>query len=387
MLTQRPPNTSPHPPTKLSLQARLLLSHLVVMIVGISVLVGVGRISTPQLFVWQLQKLEGQGIRVGYLRYQLVQVFEKAWSRGALWSVLLGGGAAGGLSYWLAQRITEPLTDIQQATQQFAAGKLESRLPESDILELDQLADSFNTMAIRLENVEQRRRQLVGDLTHELRTPLTVLNGYLEGMRDGTIAPSEEVFGRLTQETQRLGRLVEDFQTLSKAEAGYLPIQTEAIAVKPLLQSLRDRFADQILEEGPSLEVDCPGSLPPVKADRARLEQILINLLGNAIRYTPQGHIRLRAWTTGDHLWMAVTDTGQGIAADELPRVFERFWRSDRARTRDNPSGVAGSGIGLAIARRLIELQGGQIEVSSVLAEGSEFRFWLPIASPKTGSL
>lgn len=372
-------NHKSDPPPKLGLQTRLLLSHLVVMIVGLSILVGVGRISTPQLFVWQLRQLEGRGIRVGY-RYELEQVFEKAWSRGALWSVLLGGGAAGGLSYWLAKRITEPLTEIQAATQRFAAGELEPRLPESEILELNELATSFNAMALRLENVEQRRRELVGDLTHELRTPLTVLNGYLEGMADGAIAPSSEVFGRLTQETKRLGRLVEDFQTLSKAEAGYLPIQTTAVAVEPLLRGLRDRFADQLLENGPELKLDCPTNLPPLQADPARVEQVLVNLIGNAIRHTSQGSITLRAWTEAGRIWIAVVDTGQGIAEAELAKVFERFWRSDKARTRDG-EGVAGSGIGLAIAYRLVELQGGEIQVSSELGKGSEFRFWLPISA------
>ncbi len=372
-------NHQSDPPPKLGLQTRLLLSHLVVMIVGLSILVGVGRVSTPQLFIWQLRQLEGRGIRVGY-RYELEQVFEKAWSRGALWSVLLGGGAAGGLSYWLAKRITEPLTEIQAATQRFAAGELEPRLPDSDILELNELATSFNAMALRLENVEQRRRELVGDLTHELRTPLTVLNGYLEGMTDGAIAPSPEVYARLTQETKRLGRLVEDFQTLSKAEAGYLPIQTAAVAVEPLLRSLRDRFADQLLEDGPELKLDCPPDLPSLRADKARLEQILVNLIGNAIRYTTQGSITLRAWAEPGRVWMAVLDTGQGIAEAELAKVFERFWRSDKARTRDS-GGVAGSGIGLAIARRLVELQGGEIQVSSQLGQGSEFRFWLPISA------
>ncbi len=372
-------NHQSDPPPKLGLQTRLLLSHLVVMIVGLSILVGVGRISTPQLFVWQLRQLEGRGIRVGY-RYELEQVFEKAWSRGALWSVLLGGSAAGGLSYWLAKRITEPLTKIQAATQRFAEGELESRLPESEILELNELATSFNAMAMRLENVEQRRRELVGDLTHELRTPLTVLNGYLEGMADGAIAPNSEVFGRLTQETKRLGRLVEDFQTLSKAEAGYLPIQTTAVAVEPLLRSLRDRFADQLLEDGPELKLDCAASLPPLQADPARVEQVLVNLIGNAIRHTSQGSITLRAWTETERVWIAVVDTGQGIAEADLARVFERFWRSDKARTRDS-EGVAGSGIGLAIAHRLVELQGGEIQVSSDLGQGSEFRFWLPISA------
>lgn len=158
-----------------------------------------------------------------------------------------------------------------------------------------------------------------------------------------------------------------------------MPIQTGAVAIAPLLAGLCDRFADQLLADGPQLQLHCPASLPPAQADRSRIEQVLVNLIGNAIRHTPQGAITLRAWAEGHRLWIAVADTGQGIAAEELPRVFERFWRSDKARTRDG-QGVTGSGIGLAISRRLVELQGGEIEVSSQLGQGSEFRFWLPIA-------
>ncbi len=371
----------PSPLPRPDLQTSLLISHLVVMVVGIAVLIGVGRIYTPQLFVWQLRQLEGRGIRVAQLRYQLVEGFEKAWSQGAKWSVLLGGGVAGGLSYWLARRITQPLKRMQQITQRFAEGELNARLPGSEIEELNQLALSFNQMAMGLENVEQRRRELVGDLTHELRTPLTVLMGYLEGMQDGTLESSPEVFGRLTQETRRLQRLVEDFQTLSKAEAGYLPIQSEVLAIAPLLKNLVARFADQIWEDGPVLGLALEPELPEVRGDRARIEQILVNLLGNAIRYTEKGSITVRAWvdpqlTQPARLWIAVVDTGQGIAPEDLPRIFERFWRADKARQRDG----SGSGIGLAIARRLVELQGGEIQANSQLGIGSEFRFSLPLA-------
>ncbi|NJR68436.1 MAG: HAMP domain-containing histidine kinase [Synechococcales cyanobacterium CRU_2_2] len=346
------------------------------MVVGITVLVGIGRISTPRFFVWQLRQMEGQGVRVAQLRVPLVKSFETAWSRGAQWSVLVGGIAASGLSYWLADRITQPLKRMQRMTRKFAEGELDARLPGSEIEELNQLAVSFNQMAAGLQGVEQRRRELVGDLTHELRTPLTVLNGYLEGMQDGTLEPSLEIFGRLTQETKRLQRLIDDFQTLSKAEAGYLPIQLEALNLRPLLENLVERFADQIFEEGPALRLQVGEVLPEVRGDRARIEQILVNLIGNAIRYTDQGSIVVQAEAEAGYLWIAVVDTGLGIAEAELPKVFERFWRADKARTRDG----SGSGIGLAIARRLVELQGGEIQVQSQLGQGSTFRFSLPLA-------
>ncbi len=366
------------------LQTSLLVSHGLVMVVGLTVLIGVGKVSAPRSFVLQLRQMEGRGVRVAQLRVPLVESFAQAWNRGAQWSVLIGGTAAGGLSYWLAGRITRPLRRMQRITQKFAEGELEARLPGSEIQELNQLAQSFNQMATGLQGVEQRRRELVGDLTHELRTPLTVLNGYLEGMQDGILDPSPEIFGRLTQETKRLQRLVDDFQTLSKAEAGYLPIQAEALDVVPLLRSMVARFADQIVEEGPKLSFPLDeqvnggktSPLPKVLGDRARLEQILINLIGNAVRYTTEGSIQVTAEADADMLWIAVTDTGQGIAEADLPRIFERFWRSDKARTRDG----SGSGIGLAIARRLIELQGGEIQVESQLGQGSTFRFSLPLA-------
>lgn len=361
---------------KLGLRARLFLSHMIVMIVGLSTLLTVGKLYSPRLFVLHLEQLEGSGFNLYLIRQQLVEGFEFAWSRGAFWSVAVGGTAAGGLSYLVSKRIMEPLVQIEQVTQKLAAGHLEERLPSSEIPELNHLALSFNRMAIDLEGVEQRRRELVSDLTHELRTPLTVVEGYLEGLADGTIDPSVDIYQRLVQETARLRRLVNDLQELSQAEAGYLPIHAQAFDVRCLLTAMVQKFADQLLEEGPKLRLDCPDSLPDVLADPERVEQVVINLLGNALRYTSEGSITLRAWSEANVLWIAVTDTGQGIAIEELPHVFERFWRSDRSRDRHS----GGTGIGLAISRRLVELQGGTIEVESELGQGSTFRFSLPLA-------
>jgi signal transduction histidine kinase len=360
---------------KVSLQTRLLISHMLVMTVGLLTLGIIGKHYSPQFFVWRLQQMEVKGVRLGYVRRELIQGFEEAWSKGATWSFLIGGATAGLLSYGVAQHIARPLRHIERTTRQFAQGELSLRIPDSEIPELNQLANSFNQMAMGLEDVEQRRRDLVGDLTHELRTPLTVLQGYLEGLVDGTIAPSDDIFIRLAQETKRLGRLVDDLQELSKAEAGYLPIHAQPLAIGPFLSNLHQRFADQIFET-PQLILTCAPNLPLVQADPERLEQILVNLLGNAIRHCPDGTVTIGAHLQTHQLWISVTDTGEGIANDDLPHVFERFWRGDRSRNRAS----GGTGIGLAITRRLVELQGGKIQVESELGKGSCFSFWLPIA-------
>jgi len=361
---------------KIGLRTRLFLSHLVVMIVGVSTLLTVGKLYSPRLFVLQLQKLEGSGFNLFLIRNELLEGFESAWSRGALWSVAVGGTAAGGLSYLVSKRIMQPLIQMEQVTQNLASGNLEERLPSNEIPELNRLALSFNRMAEDLEGVEQRRRDLISDLTHELRTPLTIVEGYLEGLADGAIAPSVEIYQRLARETSRLRRLVNDLQELSQAEAGYLPINAQVVDLRPLLGSLVQKIADQLIDDGPALQLECPSDLLPALADPERVEQVLINLVGNALRHTQEGSITVRAWSDAVKLWVAVVDTGEGIAPADLPHVFERFWRSDRSRSRDS----GGTGIGLAISRRLVVLQGGTITVESQVGQGSTFRFSLPLA-------
>ncbi|MBD3882810.1 HAMP domain-containing histidine kinase [Phormidium tenue FACHB-886] len=362
--------------SKMGLRSRLFLSHMIVMVVGLLTLFAIGRFSSPRFFALYLQQFEVGDWTVSQVKTRLVRNFEDAWNQGSFWSIAVGASTAGVLSYLLTKRIVQPLIQMEEITQKFAAGHLEERVPTNEIPEVDQLAASFNRMAATLEGVEQRRRELVTDLTHELRTPLTVLKGYLEGLADGTIEPSPEVYQRLSKETARMQRLVNDVQELSKMEAGYLPIKARPIDLHPLLSSTIHRFADQLSETSPQLQLICPSGLPPVLADPERVEQILVNLIGNALRYTPTGSITIRIEPDHHKLWISVIDTGKGIAANDLSHVFERFWRADRSRDRSS----GGTGIGLAICRRLVELQGGTIQVESKLGEGSTFRFSLPIA-------
>jgi signal transduction histidine kinase len=345
--------------------------------VGLSSFIVISKVYSPRLFVLQLEEMEqALFFNVRSVRTYLIRGFEQTWNRSTLWSVVVGAGAAGGLSYWVARRITQPLMQMEQITQKFAAGDLQERMSNSEIPELDRLSSSFNRMADSIEGNEQRRLELIGDLTHELRTPLTVVRGYLEEMAEGQIKPSSEVYQKLVRETRRLERLVNDLQELSKAEAGYLKIDLQPLDLRPILESLVERLSDQLLEDGPILQLDYPQDLPLVIADRDRTEQILVNLLGNAIRYTEKGSITVSFVTDSPQLWIEVIDTGMGIAPQDLPHVFERFWRADRSRSRHS----GGTGIGLAITRRLVELQGGTIDVESQVDRGSTFRFSLPLA-------
>ena len=360
----------------LPLSTRLFFSHLLVMLVAVVTLVTIGKLSSSLFFLIHIEDLQPLGSSLPDIQTDLITTFSTAWNRSIFWAVLFGTTAAGALSYWVSQRITQPLKAIERVTKKFAIGELDQRLPASEIPELNRLSASFNYLAENLEGVEKRRRELIGDLTHELRTPLTVINGYLEGLADEQIEPSNELYLSLIRETKRLERLVNDMQELSKAEAGYLPIHLTPLKIKPLLLSLVERFSDQLVDDSLVLRLQCHEELPAVLADGDRLEQVLVNLLGNALTYTQKGSITLKAWDEGKRLWIAVIDTGSGIAPQDLPHVFERFWRSGTARTRNS----RGSGIGLAISRRLVELQGGAMQVESRLSKGTTFRFFLPLA-------
>ena len=364
----------------LSLATRLFLSHLVVMSVAISIQAIVRRTAAPILFSQQMQRIEdditeGEKLDFRDIRTDIAQAYESVLHNSTLLSVIVGGTAAGGLSFLVAQRITKPMLKIERVTQQFARGRLSERLPKSEIPELNRLSTSFNNMASSLEGVEKRRRELVSDLTHELRTPLTIINGYLEGITTGNIEATPDVYERLMKETRRLQRLVNDLQELSKAEAGYLPIHLAPVNLYPIVSALVERFEAQLLDEL-TISLQCPTTLPPVLADLDRLEQVLVNLLGNAVSYTEAGSIVLKVWQEDSRVWLAVSDTGQGIASEDLPHVFERFWRSGLATDRNSK----GSGIGLAISRRLVELQGGTMKVESELGKGSTFSFFLNVA-------
>ena len=360
---------------QLNLRTRLFLSHILVTIVGVTTSSVVGNFFSPRFFEIQVRQLEGRGLNIRTAHAQLVEVFEAAWGRGTFWSFLVGTLAAVLLSYWIAKRILQPLNQLEAIVSQFANGRLDERMPHLDILELDRLAISFNRMASSLKEVEARRREIIDDLTHELRTPLTIIRGRLEEIADGIIVANSQIYAQLIRETKRLQRLVNDLQELSLAETGNLALKLQPTNIRQILQPLSEKFADQLLDSDRSLNLDCPANLPYVMLDSDRLEQILVNLLSNAIRHTPKGSITLQAWTEGNWVWIAVRDTGSGIEAAELDQVFKRFWRSSNSRQQK----YGGTGIGLAICRRLVELHRGQILVESQPEVGSTFKFCLPI--------
>jgi signal transduction histidine kinase len=269
-----------------------------------------------------------------------------------------------------SELIVRPLKSMEQTVRVFTQGDLDARVSPNLIPELHQLGLSFNHMASSLQGVETRRRELTSDLAHELLSPVTVLRLNLELLESGTVQPTPALYRQSVQEAQRLERLVQDMLALSKIEAGYLPLNRQSIAISALLQTMQHGWL-----ETPDVQINwqIPTEMPPVFADRDRVQQILVNLINNAIKYTSNGTITISTWVASPHLWLSVTDTGRGIAVEELPHIFDRFWRS-------NASDTDGNGVGLAIAKRLVELQGGQIQVTSKLDHGSNFRFSLPLA-------
>ena len=279
----------------------------------------------------------------------------------------------------VARRVTMPLSDIMRAADALADGDLTARVAVRGSHEFRRLADSFNRMAGALETADRQRRELLADVAHELRTPLTVVQGNLEGLRDGIYQPTPEHLDLILDETLKLGRLVDDLRLLTLAEAGQLSLDLQSLDVPQLLVDLRDAFACQADEAGIDLTVDAVESLPPLPADPQRLGQVLGNLIGNALRHTPRGGratLGAALAPAGDAVRLWVADTGEGIAAEDLPHIFDRFWRGDPARSHE---AGAGSGLGLAIARSLVEAHGGRIWAESQPDQGTIVSCLLPL--------
>jgi two-component system OmpR family sensor kinase/two-component system sensor histidine kinase BaeS len=279
------------------------------------------------------------------------------------------------------RHVANPLADVMAAADRVAAGDLSVRVPVPvhGAREFVRLAQSFNRMTEELQRADQQRRNLTADVAHELRTPLQIIQGNLEGVLDGVYTPSAEHVEATLEETRLLTRLVEDLRTLSLAEAGQLPLVMEAVDVAELLADVRTSFSGQAEAAGVDLQVEAAAGLGTVRGDIGRLRQVLGNLLGNALRYTPAGGaITLRATAGPAGVRIVIRDTGQGIPAEDLPYVFDRFWRGDRARSH---AGGAGSGLGLAIARQLVQAHGGTIAAASEAGQGTTFTIDLPTAA------
>jgi histidine kinase len=278
--------------------------------------------------------------------------------------------------------ILRPLRAIAVSSQRIAAGRYDERVtvPASD--ELRAVATSFNQMAAALEQVEQHRVAMIGNVAHELRTPLAGIEGYLEGLVDQILPSSPKTFREMQHEVRRLRRLVDDLQTLSRVEAGQIPLRITRFDLRDVARRVVAQLQPQVMDGCLELVSDGPDRPLQVRADADRTVQILLNLVGNAIRYTPkEGCITIRLAAVAGAAQVSVQDTGVGIPREALPYIFERFYRVDPSRARSS----GGSGIGLTIARHLAWAMGGDIIAESAGAgKGSSFTLRLPLAEPPT---
>jgi signal transduction histidine kinase len=304
----------------------------------------------------------------------LVNIFRDATSGGGIAAfipltivvLLLFGTAARGF-----RRFAAPLGDLIDAAESIEAGNYGVRVRARGPRELRSLATAFNSMSGRLESSERERRRLLADVTHELRTPLTIMQGNLEALLDGVYPADPAHLEPILDETRVLSRLVDDLRTLSLAEAGALTLHREPTDVGQLLTDSVASFRIQADAAGIELATALDGVLPQSELDPVRMREVLSNLLSNALRYTPRGGtVRVGASVADGKLRVSVRDSGPGIAADALPHIFDRFYKSDESR---------GAGLGLAIAKSLVVAHGGEIEATSEPGQGTEMRFTFPV--------
>jgi signal transduction histidine kinase len=289
------------------------------------------------------------------------------------------------VSVFLSTGISLPILKAAETARRIAGGDLTVRIPEQyKTRELRELSQSVNELAAALENGERWQRRLSSDIAHELRTPLTCLQGNIEAMIDGVWEPTAERLGSCHEEILRLHKLVEDLNVLSIVERDTLILHKTEFDLAALLSAAVERFVPLAREKGIEIRTELIGSADssghanksggpealPVYADYDRLMQVFINLLSNAVKYTEAGSITIRGLASGGRCEVTVADTGYGIEADELPHIFERFYRSDKSRSR----GTGGAGIGLSIAAAIVAAHNGTIGAESVPGEGSRFR-------------
>jgi len=304
-----------------------------------------------------------------------LQILFKAIGRFFIWGGLIAIAIALIMTFFLSRRILGPIQTLTSTARRLGQGDLSQRVESHDKSEVGELAQTFNSMASDLERAEQLRRNITADVAHELRTPLSNIQGYLEAVQDGVIKPDGDTIHSLLEEAALLSRLVDDLQELSLAEAGELKLVCQAENITELINLTVSSVQPQVATKGLSISVNLPDRLPPANIDRHRISQVLRNLLENAVAHTTGGDITVTAAQKGSWLEISVADTGEGIPAEDLPNIFERFYRVDKSRTR----ATGGSGLGLTIARRLVEAHGGTIQVQTEPGKGSRFSFTVPV--------
>lgn len=366
---------------------KLFISYLAIIITGILVLGVSADFVIPSAFNNHMSAMMGENGMMGGMMADVSADLYVSF-RSAMIEALFRAGLAAfviavGVSIFISRRVVSPVQEMTLVSQYIADGHFDQRVEISGSLEnadeLAQLAISFNQMAEKLSQTKNMRRQLIGDVSHELRTPLTAIQGSMEGLIDGVLPPTPETFQNIYQEADRLQRLVADLQELSRIEGGAISLKLESYDITALIHAVTQRLQPQFDEKTITLVLEIPSKLPLVLVDEDRISQVLINLLGNALQYTPEkGRVTLAARQIGKDLQISIQDTGVGIPAEHLPHLFTRFYRVDKSRSRAG----GGSGIGLTIAKHLIEAHGGRIWAESAgTGQGSTFMFTLPIAA------
>ena len=366
------------------LGAKLFLANLVVILVGIGILAITIQVTIPAAFnrhmgLMDPATMSGMGMGQGQgqgLGKTLFENFRASMFESLGYAVTASVIAALLVSFFISRRIVAPVRTLTNASQHIAEGHYAERVQVNGSDEIAQLAVRFNKMTTQLEQVESMRRQLIGDVTHELRTPLTSIKGYMEGLIDGVLPSTPETFDQIHHEADRLSRLVDDLQELSRVEAKAYPLDFRSLTVPNLVQTTLKRLSPQATAKRISLRSSLPADLPHILADEDRITQVLVNLVANAIQYTPEdGEVTISAARHENEIYISVKDTGIGIPPEYLANLFTRFYRVDKSRSR-NAGG--GSGIGLTIAKHLVEAHGGRIWVESTgEGQGSTFSFSL----------
>jgi signal transduction histidine kinase len=306
-----------------------------------------------------------------------MQVAFNSIGRFFLWGGLIAVVVALILTFVLSRRILSPVKALTSAAKKLGKGDFSQRVAVDDQGEVGELAESFNAMADNLEHNEQLRRNMVADVAHELRTPLSNLNGYLEAIRDGVIKPDATTIRSLSEEGATLSQLVNELQELSLADAGELKLTYQSEDITALIEEAVTAVRTRANTKKIKLSAVFTADLPKVNIDAYRIRQVLNNLLANALAHTGrEGSITVRAQRKADDVIVSVADTGEGISTADLPNIFERFYRVDKSRARS----TGGSGLGLTIAKRLVEAHGGKIWAESEPGKGSTFSFTLPVA-------
>ncbi len=306
-------------------------------------------------------------------------IFVNAIHRYLLWASLCALGLAGALSILLTRKVLKPLSQMMAVTGRLASGDYTARVRVTSNDEVGRLGIAFNRMADSLQKIEQLRKTMVADAAHELRTPLTNVRGYLEALHDGVIPPSEETFAMLQAEILRLVNLSEDLLSLARADAASLDLQPQRFSLRQLVDEVlafnRFRFEDKQL----AVHSDFADGVDEILADRDKIQQAVRNLVDNAWQYTPVGgRFLVSVQRISEGIRVMFANTGAGIAAEDIPFIFERFYRGDKSRSREQ----GGAGIGLSIVKELVEAHDGRVGAES---DAGETRIWFELPIRESG--